>query len=94
MDELVALPPADLEALFGGPPPLVLVAPPGEDGFAAVGDGTLPEPGRYLFLCFIPQGADPDAYLGALEASPGVPPDVPGGPPHFVSGMYQEVTVR
>lgn len=93
-DELVALPQQELGALFAGPPAVVLVAPPGEDGFAAVGDGTLGEPGRYLFLCFIPTGADPAAFLDALEASPGRPPSVPGGPPHFTGGMYGEVTVR
>jgi hypothetical protein len=93
-EELVALSESEMGALFAGPPALVLVAPPGEDGFAAVGDGTLGEPGRYLVLCFIPTGADPTAYLDALEANPGQPPSVPGGPPHFTAGMYQEITVR
>ena len=93
-DELVALPEEELGELFAGPPALVLVAPPGEDGFVALGDGTLAEPGRYLLMCFIPIGADPAAYLDALEAHPGQPPVVPGGPPHFTAGMYGEVTVR
>lgn len=93
-EELAALPEQELGALFGGPPALVLVAPPGEDGFAAVGDGTLSEPGRYLVACFIPTGADPVAYLDALEANPGQPPSVDGGPPHFTAGMYGELTVR
>lgn len=93
-DELVALPERELGALFAGPPAVVLVAPPGQDGFAAVGDGALGEPGRYLLICFIPIGGDPDAYLDALEANPGRPPSVPGGPPHFTVGMYGEVTVR
>lgn len=92
-DELVRLPEQELGALFAGPPALVLIAPPGEDSFAAVGDGTLSEPGRYLFVCFIPTGAEPAAYLDALEANPGEPPSVPGGPPHFTAGMYAEVTV-
>lgn len=93
-ETLIGLPQAELQALFAAPPATVLVAPPGADGFAALGDGTVTDPGRYLFVCFIPTGADPDTYLDALEASPGEPPAVPGGPPHFVSGMYQEVTVR
>ena len=93
-EELVALSEQELGALFGGPPALVLVAPPGDDGFAAVGDGTLGEPGRYLVMCFIPTGADPAAYLDALEANPGQPPSVPGGAPHFTAGMYSELTVR
>lgn len=92
-DELLALPQAELEALFGGPPALVLVAPPGEDAFVALGDGSLVEPGRYLAVCFIPTGADPIAFLDALEANPGVPPQVDGGPPHFTGGMFQELTV-
>lgn len=93
-DELVALPEAELGALFSAPPSLVLVAPPGEEGFAALGDGTLSEPGRYLLLCFIPIGADAGAYLEALEANPGQPPAVPGGPPHFTAGMFSGLTVR
>lgn len=92
--DLVALPEQELGGLFGGPPALVLIAPPDDDGFAAVGDGTLTEPGRYLMVCFIPTGADPGAYLDALEANPGQPPSVPGGPPHFTAGMYAELTVR
>lgn len=93
-EELVGLPPAELEAAMASPPAMVIVAPPGEDGFAAVGDGTLTEPGRYVVVCFIPTGADPEAYLEAAQASNGAPPSVAGGPPHVVSGMYGEVTVR
>jgi len=93
-EQLVALPQEELGALAGGPPAVVLVAPPGDVGFAAVGDGRLEEPGRYLLVCFIPTGADPDAYLDALDANPGLPPSVAGGPPHFASGMYADVIVR
>jgi hypothetical protein len=94
VDELLALPEGELQALFAAPPAVVLVAPPGEDGFAAVGTGAIPDPGRYVAMCFIPTGADPQAYLDALDANPGQPPAVKGGPPHFTAGMYQEVTVR
>jgi hypothetical protein len=94
VDELLALPEGQLEALFTGPPAAVLVAPPGADGVVALGDGTVGEPGRYLAMCYIPTGADPQAYLDALDANPGQPPVVEGGPPHFTAGMYQEVTVR
>jgi hypothetical protein len=94
VDQLLALPPDQLQALFQAPPALVLVAPPGEDGFVAVGDKTISDPGRYVAVCFIPTGANPQAYLDALEADPGRPPSVDGGPPHFTAGMYQEVTVR
>ena len=91
--ELVALPQAQLQALFAGPPAAVLVAPPSQPGFTASGDGTLSQPGRYLFLCFIPTGVNPDEYLKAAQAAQGGPPDVKGGPPHVVHGMYAEATV-
>lgn len=94
VDELLALPEGELQALFAAPPVFVLVAPPGEDGFAALGDATVTEPGRYVAMCFIPTGTDPQAYLDALEANPGQPPAIQGGPPHFTAGMIQEVTVR
>lgn len=92
--QLLALPEAELRAVLSGPPAAVLVAPPGEAGFATLGDGTLTQPGRYLFVCFIPTGADPAAFLAAARSSGDAPPSVPGGPPHFTSGMYAEVTVR
>lgn len=92
--QLLALPEGELRAVLGGPPAAVLLAPPGEAGFATLGGGTLAQPGRYLFVCFIPIGADPGAFLAAVRASGGEPPSVPGGAPHFTSGMYAEVTVR
>ncbi|MGK2947253.1 MAG: hypothetical protein ACSLFP_01650 [Acidimicrobiales bacterium] len=93
-EELVALPEGELDALFTGPPAAVLLAPPGDGAqqIDALGDGTLAEPGRYLVLCAIPLGADPDAYLNAPPSEG--PPDVEGGPPHFMEGMVGEVTVE
>ena len=84
----------DVEAvLTGGPPTAVLLAPPGSDEqIPVVGDGTLTEPGRYLVLCAIPTGADPDEYLAAAATSDG-PPQVDGGAPHFAHGMFAELTV-
>jgi hypothetical protein len=94
-DELVQLPEEELGALFAGPPTMVLIAPPsGAPHIPAVGDGSLTEPGRYLLLCSIPTGADPDEYMAAAQASQGGPPDVEGGPPHFTRGMYAELTVE
>lgn len=92
-EELMALPEAELTAALPGEPALVLVAPPGEESFAAVGDGTL-EPGRYLALCAIPIGADPEEFLQAAQEATDGPPQVDGGPPHFTSGMYAELTVE
>lgn len=92
--ELVALPEEEQAALSSGPPAMVLLRPPGgAPQIDAVGDGTLTEPGRYLFICAIPTGADPAAYMAAAAESQGGPPDVEGGPPHLTKGMFAEVTV-
>lgn len=90
VDEIMS---AGLEELLGATPPAaVLLAAPGGEQIAAVGDGTLGEPGRYLLLCAIPTGADPEEYLAAAATSDG-PPQVDGGPPHFVHGMVDELVV-
>lgn len=94
VSELVQLPESELGALFGSAPPAtVLLAPPGGEMIAAVGDGTLSEPGRYAVACFIPTGADPQAYLEAAQTATEGPPDVPGGPPHVQAGMFAELEV-
>jgi hypothetical protein len=94
VSELVTLPPEEAEAaLAGGPPAMVLLAAPGGPQIAAVGDGTLTEAGRYAVVCMIPTGADPDEFLAAAAESDG-PPDVPGGPPHLVHGMWAELLVE
>lgn len=92
-DRLMADIIGDLEGLLtSGPPAAVLLAPPGGEQIAAVGDGTLSEPGRYVIVCVIPTGADPAEYLAAAAESDG-PPDVAGGAPHVMNGMYAELTV-
>lgn len=91
VDEIVA---GDLEALFSaGPPAAVVLVPPGGDQIVAVGDGTLAEPGRYVVICMIPTGVDPDAYLAAAASGDG-PPQVEGGPPHVAHGMFAELVVE
>lgn len=97
--DLVKLPEKDLDALFQGPPTMVLISPPGGgQEIKAVGDGKLTQKGRYLVMCAIPTGADPAAYLKAAQAASqnpqGGPPQVPGGPPHFTQGMFGEITVK
>ena len=90
--ELMQLPPEELAAFF----PLVetvILAPPGAEGFAVEGTGTLTEPGRYAIICAIPTGADPDEYMAAAAESEGGPPEVEGGPPHIANGMFAEVVV-
>ena len=77
---------------------------PGTDGFTVVDL----EPGRYIAVCFIPQGATPEvmAQLMAEEGPPGegsapegsapegsAPGELEFGPPHHTQGMIQEFTV-
>lgn len=93
VEELMKLPEAELMALIEGEPDAVLLAPPHGDMIPAVGDGTLAKPGRYLLACFIPTGADPAEYLAAAGESEGGPPQVEGGAPHFVHGMFAELRV-
>ncbi len=87
--DLVKLPMEELMGLVGGPPAVVLLAPPGGgEQIVAEGDGTLTEPGRYLVICTVPTGADPDAFLHQTEPGP-----IAGGAPHFHHGMYGELVV-
>ena len=94
VDVLLALPEEELMALMGSAEPaLVALAAPGSDEtIYAVGDGALTQTGRYAIVCFIPTGADPAAYLNAPPGDG--PPQVEGGPPHFVAGMWTELTVE
>ncbi len=96
-EELTKLSEEELGPLLANGPAVVILAAPASGADAnilAVGDGTLAEPGRYVVICGIPTGADPQAYLDAAAASGGEQPEVEGGPPHFVNGMYGEVTVE
>ncbi|MEX1038705.1 MAG: hypothetical protein WDZ96_07615 [Acidimicrobiia bacterium] len=92
VEELIGAP-GDLASYF----PLVttvLIAPPDEAGVAVEGTGQLNEPGRYAIICAIPTGADPAEYMAAAAEAEGGPPDVAGGAPHFVAGMYAELIVE
>ena len=93
VDELVRLPPEELAAFFPNVE-TVIVAAPGEVGIPVEGTGVLTEPGRYAVICVIPTGADPAEYLAAAAAAEGGPPDVAGGPPHIVNGMFGEIVVE
>lgn len=93
-EEIFKLPEAELNAALGGPPVTVIIAEPEKDGVPVLGDGVLNDPGRYVFACFIPTGADPAEYLKAAQESGDEPPVVAGGPPHFTQGMYAEATVE
>jgi hypothetical protein len=94
---IAALPPDQLENVFAGPPDIALAAPPGKDATTILGDGTLAKAGRYVMVCFIPTGADPDRAMAAMRAAAKAPdqgpPQIEGGPPHFMAGMYGEIVV-
>lgn len=93
-EELVQLPPEELAPLFAGVTLVQLQAPGRDEVVTPVGDGTLAEPGRYLLVCMIPTGADPQEYLAAAaETEEGPPQGVAGGPPHLVNGMWAELEV-
>jgi hypothetical protein len=68
-------------------------------GTTAEGTLTLESVGRYVVLCFIPQGLTDMSVLEQLgpEANPeDMPPEVQAimaNPPHFTLGMIQEFTV-
>ena len=95
LSEIVQLPADELVARMGAPAVVILQAPGSDEEIVAVGDGVLREPGRYVLMCFIPTGVDPQDYLAAAAASNGGPPTgVAGGPPHFVNGMYAEFRVQ
>jgi hypothetical protein len=94
VEELMSQPFEDLVAMFEtAEPAAVLLAAPGGEQIAAVGDGTLSEPGRYAILCIIPTGVDPAVYFEAAATSEG-PPQVEGGPPHIAHGMFTELIVE
>ncbi len=93
VSELIQLPPEEVGPVIGEPT-AVLLAAPGGPQISAVGDGTFDEPGRYAILCFIPTGVEPEVYLEAAAATESGPPQVEGGPPHFVQGMYAELIVE
>lgn len=92
--DIFKLPEAELNAALGGPPVFVIFGMPSSDGMAVMGDGTLKDPGRYAFACFIPTGANPDEYMKAAQEAGDEAPVVAGGPPHFTQGMFAETTVE
>ena len=95
--ELLALGEDQLMAMFGNSQPAaVLLGPPGgAPQIEAVGDGTLSQPGRYMFVCTIPVGADPAEIAKAMSgAQDGPPPSSPENASlHYMAGMWAEAVV-
>jgi hypothetical protein len=92
VSELLQLPFEEIEAIETDDA-FVLIALPGEEGEPVLGNGTFFEPGRYVLVCFIPTGADPEAVLKAIETDD-EEPDLGDGAPHFTQGMFAEITVE
>lgn len=95
LGQLIDLPPDEIRQVVRRQG--VLGALPGEDGVILRGDATVGEPGRYGLVCFIPVGADPEAYRALVEAEdPGdvEPPEVQAGPSHASRGMFAELAVQ
>lgn len=92
IEELLALPEDEEPPVeFSG------VAVATTDGNVIYPEGPLilEEPGRYAFVCFLPQGiTDEQIQQIAQETAPGEEPSFPEGPPHFTLGMWAEVTVE
>jgi hypothetical protein len=93
IEELLALSDEEAEAIVGEPLGVSL-AMPGEDGETVMGELAVEEPGRYVMLCFIPVGADPEVVAEAMQSEGEGPPDLGDGPPHAVEGMVAEFTVE
>lgn len=89
--EILQLPPEEAAEVLGLPSAVIL-APVGGGNINAVGSGSLDEAGRYVLFCSIPVGANEAEYLEAAAVSE-TAPEVAGGPPHFVEGMWAELTV-
>jgi hypothetical protein len=83
--DLLSLPDEEFESKmsFAG----ATMGPPGEP---SMGVARL-TPGRYLAVCFLPQGATPEM----MEQMDGPDSSLPegAGPPHFMAGMVQEFNV-
>jgi hypothetical protein len=93
VEDLLDLPGAELAAILRVRPATVLTAGPGGPQVDEVGDGTLTAPGRYVIICAVPLGLDPDEYLDALGTNRR-PPMTGGGRPHFTLGMVDELVVE
>lgn len=88
--ELAALPEAEFNGLFSADSVATLVISlPGttDDPGVELGDGTLTEPGRYLFVCTFPQGTT----VAEVEAAAG---PLAGDDKHYTLGMFAETTVE
>jgi hypothetical protein len=92
VEELLALPEEESEGM--ATEAAFAAAAPGTTGHA-IADLT---PGRYVVLCFFPEGMTPEVFAeveaaGVDGPEDTLPPGIELGPPHFTLGMVHEFTV-
>ncbi len=83
INEILALPDEEAQTMVTNI--AAAFASPGEEGWAT----TRLEKGNYVAICFLPEGATPEA-MAEMQAT-GVEPE---GAPHFTLGMISEFTVE
>lgn len=93
VEDILQMTPQEQEELISESVVGVSVARPGEDGMVVDGELAVAEPGRYIMVCFVPTGADPDEFMDAAATGEG-PPQVEGGLPHVANGMWAELSVQ
>ena len=83
--DILSLPDEELESkiTFVG----ATMGPPGEQSFGL----TTFSPGRYVAVCFLPQGATAEVMAQMEGPESSMPPGA--GPPHFMAGMVQDFNV-
>jgi hypothetical protein len=98
VEELLALPEGEAESMVT--PAAFAFTFPGTVGHATADLA----PGRYVALCFLPEGATPEVLMqleelglggpeATLPAGETLPAELEVGPPHFTLGMVHEFTV-
>ena len=94
VEEILALPEEESQTM--ATPAAFAFAFPGAVDFVTVDLA----PGRYVALCFLPEGATPEVVMQLEELGVDGPEDtIPAdsglelGPPHFTKGMVHEFTV-
>lgn len=93
-EDLLTMPGDQLAEILRVRPATVPTAGPGGPQVEEVGDGTLTVPGRYLLICAVPVGLDPDDYLDQLQGDGRRPQVSGGGVPHFRLGMVSDLVVE
>ncbi len=90
--EIVALPADEFRDFFRMARVVLVQAPGSDEIIRSMATGRVTEAGRYMVICTVPTGVDPDEYIEATRRTQGKP-NVEGGPPHYENGMWGEFEV-